>query len=133
MLGRELHAGSICGRQELVFASQTALPHRTDRVNDVACLQPKPRCELGGSSRTRAYLAALRQKLRTCCAMNRAIYAPAARQGAVRGVNDGVDGQGRDVHVDDFDLLCPVHPTCSVPLEQKDDRTHNHAVSVLDI
>jgi hypothetical protein len=66
-------------------------------VNDVA----RGQAEAGGQPRlargAAADRAACGEEFRAGGAMDRAIDAAAAEQGAVRGVDDGVDGKTRDV------------------------------------
>jgi hypothetical protein len=50
--------------------------------------------------------AAFGKKLRSGRAMNRAVDATTAEQRRVRGVDDGVNAQARDVGDDDFQPRC---------------------------
>src|SRR5712691_10420229 len=97
---RQLEAPPIAGGKQLGLAAPASLPHGADGVNDVFCRQPIAAGELGVSGRAAAERAALGEELGSRGAVDRAVHAAAAEQRVVRGVDDGVHGEPRDIGFD---------------------------------
>ena len=78
------------------------MPDRADGVNHMPRRQPIAQGDLGAAGLAAMERAALGGKLRSGRAMDRTVHAAAAEQGAIGGVDDGVNAQCRDVGDDDF-------------------------------
>src|SRR5262245_31508085 len=93
----ERQRGAVAGGEEIVLALIAAAPHRADRVDHVARLEPVAAGDLRGAGVAAAERAALGQKLWPGGAMDGAVDAAAAEEGAVRGIDDGRDVERGDV------------------------------------
>ena len=93
---------TIARGQQLVLAFATALPDWTDRMNDVPRLKTIASGDLGVADLTAMEHAALHDQLGPGGAVDGAIDAATAKQRDIRGVDDRVNAQGRDVGDDDF-------------------------------
>ena len=98
----EFDGPPIARGQQLVLAFTTALPDRTNRMNDVPRLKTIASGDLGVAGFAAAKLAAFGEQLGPGGAVDGAIDAATAKQGGIRGVDDRVNAQGRDVGDDDF-------------------------------
>jgi hypothetical protein len=87
----KLERAAIGGRQRLILALASAMPDRTDRMNDIPRRQAVPLGDFGVTGRTAIERAAFGQKLRPRGAMDGAVDAPATEQRAICGVDDGVN------------------------------------------
>jgi hypothetical protein len=100
---REVERCRIAGGEQVVLVLAAAMPHRTDRVDDVLCREAIATGDLRRTRLAAAERAAFLQQFGTGRAMDRAIDAPAAKQRAVRGIYDGVERQRRDVGNEDVE------------------------------
>jgi len=103
MLPRNSKTRHIALRKQFPLAVLSAVPHRPDGMNDVPGRKAIAFGELCLAGLAATQQAALVEKLRTGSAMNRSINASAAQQGTVGGVDDGIDGQGSDVGLENLD------------------------------
>ncbi len=94
---------AIARCQHFIFALASAMPHRADGMNHVPCKQPMSFGDFGIAGGAALKLATFGQKLRSCPAVDCTIHAAAAEQRCIRGVDDGVNAQARDVGDDDFE------------------------------
>ena len=92
----------VAARQERILVVVAVPPDRPDGVDDVARRQAEAGRHHGMAGRTRARSPGSGRQLRPGRSMDRPVDAATTRQGAVRGVDDGVDIQGRDVGDDDL-------------------------------
>src|SRR5262245_66397988 len=97
MLAGERQGGAIAGAEELVLALVAAAPHRADRVDDVARLEPVAAGDLGRADVAAAERLAFLFQLRARCTVDGAVDAAAAEQAAVGGIHDGRDVERGDV------------------------------------
>src|SRR5437870_10504083 len=67
-----------------------AVPHGTDRMNDMPRAELIAFCDLGSARGATIELAALLEKLRTGSAMNGAVHAATSQQRGVSRVDDGI-------------------------------------------
>jgi hypothetical protein len=80
----------------------SAVPDRADGMNDMPRRQPISQSDFGAAGLAAMERAAFGNKLGPGRAMDRAVHATAAEQRRVRGVDDGVNAQARDVGDNDF-------------------------------
>jgi len=101
MLGGKFERRAIAGCQQLLFVVAAAASHRPDGVDHMLGRQPIAACDFHGSGVTAAERPARGEQFRSGGAMDRAVDAAAAEQGAVGRIDDGVERQRRDVgHAD---------------------------------
>jgi hypothetical protein len=98
----ERDRGRIAGCEQFVLAAAAAIPDRTDRMDDVFRGKPITPGHFRIARGAAAKGTAFGQKLRPRGAMDRAVDATPAKERRVRGVDDGVNAQCRDVSSDDF-------------------------------
>jgi len=92
----------IARRQRLVFALAAVVPDRTNGMNHVPGGKPVRQGDFGPTGFAAVKRAAFGEKAGASSAMDRAIDATPTKQGSVRGVDNGVNAQSRDVGDDDF-------------------------------
>ena len=92
----------IAGGQRLVFTAATVVPDGTDRVNHVTRRQTVCGGDFGSAGLAAPERPALLEKVGSGGAMDSPIDATTPEQRRVRGVDDGVNAQGRDVGENDF-------------------------------
>lgn len=97
MLVSELEAAPIAVCKELILISGSVVPDRTYGVEDKLRRKTEARGGLGVACFTAVELSTGLDKRWPCGAMNGPVNAPAAQQGRVCSVYDGIDGQGGDV------------------------------------
>src|SRR4051812_3825834 len=97
----QIERGGVAGREQRILVRVAAVPHRTDRVDDVTRRQPVAARDFRRPGLAAAKRAAFGQQLRPCGTMDRAVDAAAAEQRRVRGVDDRVDDEGGDVGDED--------------------------------
>ena len=78
-------------------AAIAAVPNGTYRMNNEFRRQPVAARELRVAGGAPSERLAFAQQLGPRRAMNRPVDAPAAEQRAIRRVDDGIDGEGRDI------------------------------------
>src|SRR6185295_3321358 len=93
----KLDAAPIARGEELRFSLRTAVPHRADRVNHVPGGQAVALGELGVTDLAATERTAFREKVGAGGAVDRAVNASASEQARVRGVDDRVHRELRDV------------------------------------
>ena len=98
---------AIAGGQRRRLARRTAVPHRTDRVDDMERRQPIAARDLGVARGASAKPAAFGQQFRPGGTMDGTIDAASAQQRIVGRVDDGIDGERRDIGDDDFECRRP--------------------------
>ena len=103
-VARQLEAARVAAREELVLAPVAAGPDRADGVDHVTRRQPEAGRHDRVAGRTRAGRSGRGRQLRTGRPMDRAIDPAAAGQAAVRGVDDGIEVERRDVGDDDLEV-----------------------------
>ncbi len=94
-----LETATVAGRQQFRFTMVAPLPHRADRVDYPARRQAIAACQFRIPRMATAERAAFGQQFRAGGAVNRPVDTAAAKQGAVGGIDDGVDSQGGEVGV----------------------------------
>jgi hypothetical protein len=106
VLHGQLQAPAIAAL-ELVLGVLAAerVPARTHRVYDLVRRQVVALGHLGVARLAAAQPAALVDQVGACCAVDGAVDTAAAQQRLVGGVDDGVDGEGGDVLLDDRDFV----------------------------
>src|SRR5262245_10232778 len=103
----QIEGGTVTARQQGLFVLATAGPYRSDRVDDVPGFQPVPARDLGRAGVAAAEGAAFFQQLRPGGAMDRAVDAATAEQGAVRRIHDRIDIKRGDVGDNDLENGLP--------------------------
>jgi hypothetical protein len=98
----EFDRSDIAGRQRLIFALVSTVPHRTDGMDHMPRRQTITLGDFRAAGLAAMERAAFGQQIRPGGAMDRAIDAATAEQRRVRGVDDGVNAQRRNVGDDDF-------------------------------
>ena len=88
------------------LAAVAAAPPRPDGMHDLARGQAEPRRDARLARGTAADLAAGREQLGPGGAVDRPVHAAAPEQARVGGVDDRIDGERRDVGLDDLDHVC---------------------------
>ena len=91
MLAAKFDRAAIARGEQIIFATVAAIPHRTNGVDHMLCLEPIALGDFGVAGRAAIQRTALGQQLRTGCPMDRAIDTAPAEQGRIRGVDDGVN------------------------------------------
>jgi hypothetical protein len=102
---RQGKAGKITAGEQFRFSVVSAIPYRADGVNDVGGGEPIALGEPGIAGFATAKEAALVEELGAGGAMDCPVHPAAAEQGAIGGVDDGIDGQGCDVGAENSDFL----------------------------
>lgn len=102
MLPAELDGTAIASGEQIVFAKAAAVPDRSNCVDHMLGFEPVAPGDFGIAGRTTIQRATLGQQFRSGRPMDRTIDAAPAEQGRIRGVDDGVNAQCRDVGNDDF-------------------------------
>jgi hypothetical protein len=100
---REHKTGTIATGKQFPFSVFSAMPHRANGMNDKSggqAITPGQFCLAGLATVEQAALA---EKFRTGSAMDCPIDPSAAKQRAVSGVDNGVNGQDRDVRLENCD------------------------------
>jgi hypothetical protein len=87
----EFHGAAVTRRERLVLAFTAALPDRPDGMNDMARREPVAMGNPGVAGFAATKRAAFGEQPRPGRAMDRAIDPAAAKQRAIRGVDDGVN------------------------------------------
>ena len=98
----QLDRARIAGCQRLIFATAAVVPDRTNGMNHMPGGQLVTQGDFGPAGFAAMERAAFGEKPGPGGTMDRAIDATPAEQGGVRGVDDGVNAQSRDVGDDDF-------------------------------
>jgi hypothetical protein len=98
----EFDRADIAGRQRLIFALASAVPHRPHGMNHMPCRQTVTFGDFGVAGLAAMEGAALGQQFGAGRAMDRTIDAATAEQRRVGGVDDGVNAQRRDIGDNDF-------------------------------
>ena len=88
---------AIAGREQIILAVAATIPDRSDRVDDMSGFEAITPGDLGITGRATAERAAFGQQFRAGAAMDRTIDTAATEQRQIRGVDDGVNAQCRDV------------------------------------
>ena len=81
------------------LAVAATLPDRADRMDNIAGRQSIATGQARVAGLTAAERAAFGEQFGTCGTMDCAVDATATKERRVRRVDDGIDGQGRDVDV----------------------------------
>ena len=103
MFTGQSETGSVTTGEEFRLVVRPAIPHRADGVEDEAGGKSKAFGQLRVAGLASAKQTTLMEQVRAGGAVDCAINAAAAEQGPVGGVDDGVDGEGSDVGLQDFD------------------------------
>ncbi len=82
---------AITGRQRPVLALVSAMPDRSDGMNDLPRRKTIAFGDFGIAGGAAMKRAAFGEQLRPCRAMDRTIDTTAAQQRGIRGVDDGVN------------------------------------------
>ncbi len=90
MRRREPKRTAIAGCEQAVLVVAAAFPHRTDGMNDVLRRQPVAAGDFGVAGFAAAQPPAFQEQFRPRRAMDRAVDSATAKQGTVRGIDDGV-------------------------------------------
>ena len=98
----EFKDAAIAGGEKFIHAAAATVPHRPDGMDHMPRRQQVSARDLGVTGRTAVQRAAFGKQFGAGPAMNSAIDAAPAEQGRIRGVDDGVNAQCRDVGNDDF-------------------------------
>ena len=98
----EFKGAAIAGGEQFILARIAAVPDRTDGMDHMLRRQAVSARDPGVTGRTAVERAAFGDQFGAGPAMNSAIDAAPAEQGRIRGVDDGVNAQCRDVGNDDF-------------------------------
>jgi hypothetical protein len=99
----EFDRADVAGRQRLIFALASAVPHRPYGMNYMPCRQTVTFGDFGAAGLAAIQRAAFGQQLGSGRAMDRTVDAATAEQRGVRSVDDGVNAQGGDIGDDDFE------------------------------
>src|SRR5205823_10121453 len=111
VLLRQAQRMSVARGERFRFAAAAALPDGTDAVDDVARFQAMAARHFRLAGASAAQGPAFREQLRARAAVDGAVHAAAAEQRLVRGVDDGIDVEERDVPFGHFDhALLPLWP-----------------------
>ena len=112
VVGGEGEGVAVAGGELFGFAVGAAAPDGADGVDDPAGGQTKCGCDAGftgGTAHAGTDFGDRQARLVEVGArgpVDGAVHAAAAQHPLVRGVDDGIDGEGGDVGVDDFDHGC---------------------------
>ena len=93
----ERHGAAVARGKQFIFAVTAAVPDRADRVNDMPRRKAVSAGDLGLARRASIKGAALLEQFAAGSAMNRAIHTAATEQGFIRGVDDRINAQCRDI------------------------------------
>ena len=96
-----------------VLSAASSPPHRANGVDDVAGSKGVPRGDAGFAGRAAAEAAAFLEEVGASRAMDGAVRSAPAEQRLVRGVDDRVHLDPRDVAFGDLDPICRVHVPAS--------------------
>ena len=102
MLLAELDRTAIARGEQIVLAKAAAVPDRSNCVDHMLGFEQVAAGDFGIAGRTTIQPATLGQQFRSGRPMDCTIDAAPAEQRRIRGVDDGVNAQGRDVGNDDF-------------------------------
>ena len=101
MFHRDFQAGAVAGRKKLPFSVSAAAPNRPRRVDNILAGETITLRQLGLAGFAPVQAAAFLEQFRPCRTMDRSVYAAAAQQACVCGVDDGIDAMVlRDVSED---------------------------------
>jgi hypothetical protein len=98
----QFDGAAIARRQRLVFTPAAAVPDRADGMNHMPRRQPIAAGDFGAAGFAALEGAALGKEVGPGRAMDRTIHAATAEQRRIRGVDDSVNAQRRNVGDDDF-------------------------------
>jgi len=98
----ELDGAAIAGGQQRILSVASTVPDWPDGMNDMPRGQAVASGDFGTAGLATAEHAAFGKEFGTGRAMDRAVDAASAEQRTIRGVDDGVNAQSRDVGDDDF-------------------------------
>jgi len=98
----QLDGAAIAGSQQRILTMASAVPDGANGVNHMPRGQTVSFGNFSVAGFTPMQHAAFHHELRTSRAMDRAVDATSAEQRAIRGVDNGVNAQGRDVGDDNF-------------------------------
>ena len=97
MLRSNFQSRAIAGRQQLILCRLAAAPDRADGMDHMFGRQTITARDLRRAGIAAAERSALGEQIGTRRAVDRAVYATAAKQRTVRRINDGIDAERRDV------------------------------------
>ena len=98
----EPDGAGVTGGEQIVFTLVAAVPDRSHRMDHMLGRQTISLGDLGLAGGAATKRAAFGKQCGTSGAVNRAIDAATAQQRRIRGVDDGVNAECRDVGNDDF-------------------------------
>src|SRR5690606_1751802 len=104
VFGGDLEGVAVARGEELGLARGTAAPHGPDGVDHVARRQPVAPGDAHLAGRAAAEAPALLEQLGTRGAVDRAVDAASTEERRIRGVDDRVDGERRDVRTERLEL-----------------------------
>jgi hypothetical protein len=96
---REFKGTTVAGGQELRLAMRTALPNRTNGVDDELRGKAVALCKLGIAGLTPPEQTAFLDEVRPGGPVNGPVHAAPSEQGGVRSIDDGVNSKRRDVRL----------------------------------
>jgi len=97
MLRSNLQSRAIAGRKQFVLRRLAAAPDRADGVDHMFRRQTITARDLRRAGITAAERSAFGEQIGTGGAVDRPVYAAAAKQRTVRCIDDGIDAERRDV------------------------------------
>ena len=103
MHATKLDTATIARGEQRVLVAGTAVPDRSDGVDHMSRREPITFGDLGVAGLAAVQRPTFDQQLGSRRSMNRAIDAAPAKEGRIRGVDDGVNAQRGDVGNDDFE------------------------------
>lgn len=106
VLSSHFETRNIATGEEFALSAISTVPHWADGVNDMGGGETIALGEFCLAGLAAAKQAAFVEKFRSGSAVNRSVNAATAEQGAVGGVDDGIDGQGGDVGFENLDSVC---------------------------
>jgi len=98
----EIDGAGVTGREQFILASDAPIPDRPNRVDDLPGRQPIAFGDLGAAGFATVEGAAFPEQRRSRGAMDRAINPATPKERRIRGVDDGINAQGRDIGDDDL-------------------------------
>jgi len=107
----QLERAPVTGFEQGRFTGTATLPHRADRMDHVPRRQPMASRHFRIAGRATAKRAAFGEQFRSGGAMDRAVHPATAQQRLVRGIDDCVHGESRDVRVERAQRECGI-PGC---------------------
>jgi hypothetical protein len=102
MIATELERTAIAGRQQIVLARASPIPHRPDGVDHMAGREAISFGDFGVAGLATVQHVTLGDEVGAGRAMNGAIYAATTQQRRICGVDDGVNAERCDVSNNDF-------------------------------